>query len=290
MTLFILFMLFYIAICVENLLIIVLVSISSRLQTPMYFILKSMSICELVSATSLVPKMLHDILSDRATITITGCIVQLNIWGTMGILIYLLYALMSYDRYWAIANPLRYSSLIDNKLCFHIVMVFCLIAFASTVLISVLLSRLEFCDGNVIDHFYCDFSPVVHLSCSDTVLVQTVGTLSSGLVILLPLIFILFSYIFIICKILRISSATGRKKSFSTCSSHLLVVAINYGILISVYVLPGKAHSPDVNKGLSFIYVMATPLINPIIYTLKNEEFRIALEAKARVMKMHFCQ
>ncbi|OCU01580.1 hypothetical protein XELAEV_18007371mg [Xenopus laevis] len=288
--LFLFFLLIYIVICLENLLIIVLVTISSRLQSPMYFILKCMSVCELCFATSVVPKMLHDILAEKAKISVIGCIVQLNIWGTMGMLIYLLYALMSYDRYVAISNPLRYSALIDNKLCLRLVIGFCFIFFLAAVLISVLLSKLDFCNRIIpaIDHFYCDFAPLMALSCSDTKLVQGVAALSSGIVILLSLFFVLFSYVFIIFKILAIPSATGRKKSFSTCSSHLIVVIINYGILINVYVSPDTVNSPQVNKGLSFIYILVTPLVNPIIYTLKNQEFNIALQAKAREIKMHF--
>ncbi|KAE8633926.1 hypothetical protein XENTR_v10002150 [Xenopus tropicalis] len=281
--LFLLLLLIYIVTFLENLLIIVLVTISANLQIPMYFILKCISLCELLYVTNLVPKILHDILSDQPAISVTACIIQLHMFGTTGNTMSFLYALMSYDRYVAIANPLRYTSLISKTLCLYTVLGFCVVSFTLACVIAGFLYKLEFCNQNIINHIYCDFSPVVNLSTSDTRLLQMITSLFSIVIMLFPLVFTILAYVFIMQAILRMPSAIGRKKAFSTCSSHLFVVIIHIGILFSVYVIPTKESNN--NKGFSFFYIVVTPLINPIIYTLRNKEIHTSFVKAIKKVK-----
>ncbi|CAH2294786.1 olfactory receptor 6N1-like, partial [Pelobates cultripes] len=278
--LFILFLTLYLAACIENILIIMLVTTSTHLQTPMYFILCSLSCCELMYITTMVPKMLYDILSERATISFIGCLTQLQLYGTIGNTMSYHYSLMSYDRYIAISNPLQYSSVINNRFCLCFIIGFWIISFASLINVPAFISHLTFCDPNIIDHFHCDLFPLIELSYSDTTLLLIIIAAQSSFITMLPLLFVFSTYTFIMYTILKIPSTTGRKKAFSTCSSHLIVIAINYGLIVSVYVLPKRVTSLAVTKGLSFLYFLVIPLLTPMIYTLRNKDIHKALTRK----------
>lgn len=285
---FCLLLLTYFVTCLENALIIILVVTSISLQTPKYVLLSLLSLCEILYVTNLVPKMLHDIIVERGTITVHGCIAQLNIFGTLGSVECLLFALMSYDRYVAICRPLRYSALINNWLCVYLVIAFWLISFMLVLIVSILLGRLQFCGVNSINHFYCDVGPLLALSYPDNQLTILITTLISALLTLLPFILIIVSYTCILYTIIKIQSSIGRQKAFSTCSSHLLVVTIYYGALTGIYIVPAGVNSTHINKGLSFVYFVVTPMINPIIYTLRNEDIHSTLKAKIVKLKRHF--
>ncbi|KAG8596516.1 hypothetical protein GDO81_001951 [Engystomops pustulosus] len=248
--LFFLFLFIYLIILIENTVIIVLVSTSGHLQTPMYFILKCLSFCELIYVTNLVPKMMHDLLSEPATIPVIGCIIQLQIYSTTGNTTSLHYALMSYDRYSAISDPLRYSTIINTRFCRCWVIAFWLTSFTFAITISFFLRQLVFCDSNIINHFHCDLNPMVELASTDTRLLLLTTAIFSSLILMVPLLFVVFSYIFIIYTILNIPTATGRKKAFSTCSSHLFVVTITYSIILSMYMLPRRATTPQTGSGI----------------------------------------
>ncbi|KAM4795781.1 olfactory receptor-like protein I9 [Rhinophrynus dorsalis] len=184
---------------------------------------------------------------------------------------------MSYDRYLAICNPLRYSSIMDLKFCVQLVICSWMFSFLSTLIVIIQLCTLQFCGCNVIDHYYCDLTPLLERSCSDVFFVKLQIFAFSIPIAVLPFVFIILTYARIMFAILRIPSSTGKKKAFSTCSSHLAVVCTYYLTLITIYVIP-TGSSWNLNKFMSLLYTVVTPLFNPIIYTLRNQEIRAILE------------
>ncbi|KAM8972575.1 olfactory receptor 11L1-like [Pelodytes ibericus] len=284
-TLFFFLLIFYCVTISGNIIIIFLVVLDNSLHSPMYFFLTQLSISDILMTTNIVPNTLYVVLGEGGTISFTGCITQFYFFGGSECLECLLLTVMAYDRYLAICSPLHYTSIMSYTCFTKLVIVSWLLSF-SLILVSTLpISRLWFCGPNVIDHFFCDFAPLIELSCSDTSTLQMVVVLMCLLVIALPLIIITVSYAFIILAILKISSTSGRWKSFSTCSSHLLVVCIFYGALISIYILPHKGISMDINKVLSLMYTMITPMLNPIIYSLRNKDIIEAM--KKSTSKLH---
>ncbi|XP_053306997.1 olfactory receptor 11L1-like [Spea bombifrons] len=185
---------------------------------------------------------------------------------------------MSYDRYMAICDPLHYTSVVNLNFCKGLIICSFTGAFISMLTPLILTCQLHFCGPNVIDHFFCDFAPITRLSCSDTFAVKLVTFLVSSSVTLFPFGFVIGTYVCIIHTIMKIPSVSGRKKTFSTCSSHLTAVCLYYGALISVYVVPVQGLSNSANKILSLIYTVITPLINPIIYSLRNQEIKAGLQ------------
>ncbi|XP_075061778.1 olfactory receptor 11L1-like [Mixophyes fleayi] len=275
--LFILFLLIYVITLTGNLVIIALVAINDRLHTPMYFFLSLLSSSEIMTITNVVPRMLSVIMKDGNIVSFTACMAQFYFFSASTNSECFLLSVMSYDRYLAICYPLRYISIMDFKLRVNLVFWSWLIGYIITLIITILVCNLQFCGPNVIDHFFCDLAPILQLSCSDTSMVEVQAFIFSVPVILFPFIFIVITYIFISFAIIRISSAAERQKAFSTCSSHLAVVCTYYGTLISVYLFPSTGHSPNVSKVLSLLYIIVTPLLNPIIYSLRNQEIQAAL-------------
>ncbi|KAM8972628.1 olfactory receptor 226-like [Pelodytes ibericus] len=184
---------------------------------------------------------------------------------------------MSYDRYLAICNPLHYASIMDQRLCLLLVACVWFSSFLVTLFLVYLVCHLEFCGPHTIDHYFCDLAPILELSCSDPTVVELADFILAIPFALVPFFFILFTYVSISITIFGISSAIGKAKSFSTCSSHLIVVITYYGTLISVYMAPSKGKSFNINKVLSLLYTAGTPFFNPIIYSLRNQEIRKAL-------------
>ncbi|XP_063312513.1 olfactory receptor 11H4-like [Pelobates fuscus] len=206
-----------------------------------------------------------------------NCLVQYYMCASLGITECFLFAVMSYDRYTAICNPLHYASIMNIRFCQKLI--FCSWAggFISMITTLVLICQLDFCGPNIIDHFFCDFAPLVNLSCSDNFAVNFETFLTSCLVTIFPVGFIIGTYVCILNTSIKIVSSTGRHKTFSTCGSHLTSVCAYYGTLIIIYVLPVKDLSKSVNKVLSLIYTIVTPLLNPIIYSLRNNEIKLGL-------------
>ncbi|CAI9590065.1 unnamed protein product [Staurois parvus] len=273
--LFILFFFVYIIIISGNLLIIGLVGTNKNLRSPMYVFLSNLSFSEIMITTNIVPNMLGVILEGSKTISFSGCFTQLFFHGLFGYMECLFLTVMSYDRYLAVCNPLHYTSIMDVMLKRYIILVW-ISSFIFIVVPIILLLQLYFCYPNVIDLFFCDLTPLLALSCSDTYAIKTEAIVSS---VLLALCFflIVFSYVCILLTILRIPSALGRQKTFSTCSSHLLAVLIFFLTIISVYGNPTMVYSSTINKLQSLLYVLVTPFFNPIIYTLRNKEIKSAL-------------
>ncbi|KAG8573905.1 hypothetical protein GDO81_008928, partial [Engystomops pustulosus] len=275
--LFFLFLSIYIGTLIGNLLIISIVTIDRCLHTPMYFFISLLSSFEILSSTNIVPKMLSVIIREGDTISFTACMTQFYIFSASTNSECFLLTVMSYDRYLAICNPLRYISIMDLRLQLNLAFWPWLIGFLITLIITVLVYKLQFCGPNVIDHFFCDLSPILDLSCSDTTMVKVQAVLFSVPVIVLPFIFIVVTYILISFAIIKISTGIGRKKAFSTCSSHLVLVCTYYGTLISVYLFPLKDNSKNVSKVVSLLYIIVAPLLNPIIYSLRNHDIIAAL-------------
>ncbi|XP_069812843.1 olfactory receptor 10A7-like [Dendropsophus ebraccatus] len=260
-----------------NLLIITLVSTSKILHTPMYFFISQLSITDILLSTDIVPNMLHILLYNRGAITFIGCMTQFYFFSTLEASESILLTVMSYDRYVAICNPLRYSSIMTSTYCVILSVISWLAAFSIMLFLLIPILMLNFCGPNIIDHFFCDTLPILELSCSDTYNVHLEASLLSFPMIFIPIIVIVVSYIRIMVTTLRIPSSTGRQKAFSTSSSHLIVVSIFYWTIFSVYIVPPRRQSSTISKILSLLYTVFTPLINPIIYSLKNNDIKKTL-------------
>ncbi|XP_072006603.1 olfactory receptor 6B1-like [Engystomops pustulosus] len=261
----------------ENILIIVLVSTSQRLRSPMYFFLGHLALSDIVLVTTIVPKMLVVIIREGSAIPYVGCLAQFYIYGGTVCAECFLLTAMSYDRYLAICKPLHYTSIMSVKLKYSLVFSSWLVSFMLVLITLVLLCDLVFCGPNVINHFFCDFSPILELSCSDTTGVSIDMIVLSVPLILLPFLFIIISYVSIFITIFGISSTSGRQKTFSTCTSHLVVVSTYYGSMLIIYMVPYSGHSLTANKFISLVYIILTPLLNPIIYSLRNREIQSAV-------------
>ncbi|XP_075434328.1 olfactory receptor 5G9-like [Ascaphus truei] len=259
-----------------NLLIIVLVSTSHKLHSPMYFFLSHLSLTDILITSTIVPNMLHGFLEEGATISFNGCITQFFFYGVSVATECLLLTVMSYDRYLAICHPLRYTSIMNIRLQYHLVFWSWFLEFAILLCMATQLGMLQFCGLNVIDHVFCDLAPLLELSCTDTSFLKLESAVFSIPITFYSFIFIIVTYVSIFLTILRIPSTSGRQKAFSTCSSHLTVVSSYYGALITIYQVPSRGHSVNLNKVLSLLYIVVTPLFNPIIYSLRSQEIRAA--------------
>ncbi|XP_063305959.1 olfactory receptor 5P60-like [Pelobates fuscus] len=268
----------YFAAMSGNLLLIFLVSISRRLQSPMYLFLSQLSVSDIFLITNIVPSTLHIVLGDGGTMSFAGCLVQFYVFSVSEAFECLLLTLMAYDRYLAICNPLHYSSLMNHAICIKLIIMSWLLSFSIILIDTISISRLHFCGPNIIDHFFCDLSPLLSLSCSDTSIIMLEVSIMSIPVVIFPLIIIIISYAYIVLTILEISSSTGRWKTFVTCSSHLTGVSIYYGTLSSMYVLPGGEQSLTTSKVLSLMYTVVTPMLNPVIYSFRNNDIKQALK------------
>ncbi|XP_066445680.1 olfactory receptor 11L1-like [Eleutherodactylus coqui] len=276
--LFCLFLVVYCGTICGNLLIITLVSTSKTLHTPMYFFISQLSISDILLPTDIVPNLLHILLNDGGTITFIGCITQHFFFSAIESLECFLLTVMSYDRFVAICNPLHYSTIMTSGHCVILTIMCWLFAFTITLIGSITVARLNFCGPNIIDHLFCDIVPLLELSCSDNFIVHLEIYLIGLPVISIPTTIIAVSYTYIILAILRIPSIPGRQKGFSTCSSHLIVVSIFYGTMFSVYLVPTKGRTLTMSKILSLLYTVITPLVNPIIYSLRNKDIKKAVQ------------
>ncbi|KAM3924552.1 olfactory receptor 11H4-like [Leptodactylus fuscus] len=276
--LFLLFLIVYNLTLCGNLLIITLVSTSKILHTPMYFFISQLSISDILLTTDIVPNLLHILLNNGAAITFVGCFIQFNFFGVSEASECLLLSVMSYDRYVAICNPLRYTSIMTNGFCGKLIAMCWLLGFFFSFIATITALQLYFCGHNVIDHLFCDLVPFLKLSCSDTFIIHLEINIMGAPTVLIPTTIIVVSYTSIVRAVLRIPSSTGRQKAFSTCSSHLIVVSIFYGSMFIVYVLPKKGQTSTMSKILSLLYTVFTPLINPIIYSLRNKDIKKAAQ------------
>ncbi|XP_066445752.1 olfactory receptor 11L1-like [Eleutherodactylus coqui] len=262
-----------------NLLIILVVSYSRSLHSPMYFFLTQLSFLDILLTTTIVPNMLRVVLYEGCSVTFISCLAQFYCFLAIESIECLLLTVMSYDRYQAICNPLHYRLVVNFTFCVKTIFLSWGFVVFVTLMMYLTMTHLLFCGPNVIDHFFCDFDPILELSCSDTFVVKMESKLIAVPLVICPFMVIIISYIYIIATILKMPSVTGRQKTFSTCSSHLLVVSLYYGSLISIYLFPNMINA---KKLLSLFYNVVTPLLNPIIYSLRNKDINQALE---KIMK-----
>ncbi|XP_067391447.1 olfactory receptor 5AP2-like [Emydura macquarii macquarii] len=274
--LFLLFLVIYLVTMAGNILIFTLVVADRHLHTPMYIFLGNLSCLETCYTSSLLPRMLTSLLTGDRTISVRGCITQFYFFGSLLTTECSILSVMAYDRYLAILKPLHYAVLLNSRFCLRLVAWSWISGFMSIAIIIFMMSQLTFCGPNEIDHFFCDFSPIIKLSCSDTHIVEVTAFIHSSIFTFPPFLVTLASYVCIIATILRIPSTTGRQKAFSTCSSHLIVVTIFYGTLVAVYMLSDSDVLRDLKKVLSVVYVVFTPLVNPLIYSIRNKEVKEA--------------
>ncbi|XP_006877869.1 PREDICTED: olfactory receptor 8K3-like [Chrysochloris asiatica] len=286
--LFVLFLIIYMISVVGNLGMIILTTIDSKLQTPMYFFLRHLAITDLGYSTTVGPKMLVNFVVDENTISYYFCAIQLAFFIVfIGSELFILSA-MSYDRYVAICNPLLYTVIMSQRTCHVLVTVPYLYCTFVSLLVTIKIFNLNFCGYNVISHFYCESLPLLSLVCSNTHEIEMIILIFSVFNLILSLLVVLISYLLILVAILRMNSAEGRRKAFSTCGSHLTVLVVFYGTLIFMYVQPKSGHSSDNDKVASIFYTLVIPMLNPLIYSLRNKDVKYALRRAWEDCKQYF--
>uniref|UniRef100_A0A4X1W9Q4 Olfactory receptor n=2 Tax=Sus scrofa TaxID=9823 RepID=A0A4X1W9Q4_PIG len=267
----------YVVTLLGNFLILTVISFDCNLQTPMYFFLSNFSFLEIWYTTSIAPKMLQTLLSGPQVISFVGCVAQFYFFASMAVVECFLLAAMSYDRYIAICSPLQYPSLVNLHTCIFLAGGSWLGGFLTPVVTVTMTFQLPFCATYKIDHFFCDLAPVLKLACSDTETVEKTTFLLASFVTMVPFLLTVASYAHIVAAVLRIPSAAGKQRAFSTCSSHLIVVTLYYGTLGTVYAIPTATRAAALNKIFSLFYTVVTPLVNPIVYSLRNKDVKKAM-------------
>uniref|UniRef100_A0A8C6I7B1 Olfactory receptor n=1 Tax=Mus spicilegus TaxID=10103 RepID=A0A8C6I7B1_MUSSI len=276
--LFVIFLIIYLVTLMGNLGMIILTHVDSKLHTPMYFFLRHLSITDLGYSTVIGPKMMVNFVMQQNIISYTGCAVQLTFFEIFIITELFILSAMAYDRYVAICKPLLYVIIMAGKVRWGLVLVPYLYSIFVSLLLTVKLFTLSFCGSNIISYFYCDCVPLISLLCSDTHELELIILIFSGCNLLSSLLIVLVSYMFIFVAILRMNSKEGRSKAFSTCSSHLTVVVVFYGTLLFIYLQPKSSHTFEIDKMASVFYTLVIPMLNPLIYSLRNKEVKDALK------------
>ncbi|NXC47567.1 OR6Y1 protein, partial [Penelope pileata] len=261
----------------ENFLIILIIRTNFSLQKPMYFFLGNLSFLEIWYVSVIEPKMLIDLLSQNKLISFKGCLTQLYFFVTFVCTEYVLLAVMAYDRFLAICKPLQYSLIMSHQFCVQLTAGCWVCGFIASSIKLSFIAQLSFCDVDKINHYFCDISPLLNISCSNSYLAELVDIILALMVIMVPLCFVITSYICIMFTVLKISSSQRRQKAFSTCSSHLIVVILFYSTTLFTYSHPKVMYKHSANKLVSILYTVVVPLLNPLIYCLRNKEVRFAL-------------
>ncbi|XP_010596075.2 olfactory receptor 6C4-like [Loxodonta africana] len=279
---FILLFLTYIFSISGNLTIITLTLLDSHLQTPMYFFLQNFSFLEISFTTIFTPRLLISISTGNKAISFAGCFTQYFFAIFLGATEFYLLAAMSYDRYVAICKPLHYTTIMNNRACIQLVLCSWLDGFLIILYPIIQTSQLDFCASNVLNHYYCDYGPLIEISCSDTRLLELVNFILAVVTLAVTLVLVLLSYTNIIKTILKIPSAQQRKKAFSTCSSHMIIISLSYGSCIFMYIKPSAKEGVAFNKGVAVLNTSVAPLLNPFIYTLRNKQVKQAFRDVTR--------
>lgn len=273
--LFILFLIIYLITITGNLLIILAIHSDPQLQTPMYFFLSFLSFTDICFTTTIVPRMLVNFLSKK-TISYTGCLTQMYFIYALGNTDSFLLAVMAFDRYVAICDPFHYVTTMSHHRCVLLVAFSCSFTHVHSLLHTLLLNHLTFCDSNVIHHFLCDLSPLMKLSCSSTFVNEIVIMTEGSVVLVTPFLFITFSYMRILITVLKMPSAAGKRKAFSTCGSHLTVVILFYGSIFYIYLQPLSAYTVQDHMA-TLVYTVLSSMLNPFIYSLRNKDLKQGL-------------
>ncbi|XP_058380735.1 olfactory receptor 1N1 [Diceros bicornis minor] len=272
------FLCMYLVTLTGNVLIILAVHSDPHLHTPMYFFLANLSLVDMGLTSSTVIKMLVNVQTQQHTISYAGCLTQMYFFLMFGDLDSFFLAVMAYDRYVAICHPLHYSSVMSPRVCALLLALCWVLTHIVALTHTLLVARLCFCVVGEIAHFFCDITPVLKLSCSDTHINELMLFVLGSTVLIIPFIFIVISYIHIVSAILRVRTPTGGGKVFSTCSSHLCVVCVFYGTLFSAYLCPPSVASEEKEIAAAVMYTVVTPMLNPFIYSLRNKDMKGALE------------
>ena len=261
-----------------NLGIVILTSVDSQLQTPMYFFLKHLAIINLGNSSVIAPKMLVNFLVTKKTISYYACAAQLGGFIAFVVAEIFVLAAMAYDRYVAICSPLLYRVVVSPQMCLLLAALIYIYSLTTALTVSSRVFSVSYCSSNVINHFYCDNVPLLALSCSDTYIPETAVFTFSGTNLFFSMIIVLTSYFNIILAILRVRSSEGRQKAFSTCASHMMAVTVFYGTLLFMYLQPRTNHSLDNDKMASLFYTLVIPMLNLLIYSLRNKDVKDALK------------
>ncbi|XP_057173489.1 olfactory receptor 6C3-like [Ursus arctos] len=264
-----------------NLTIIILTLIDHHLKTPMYYFLQNFSFLEIIFTSVSIPRFWGAIITNVKTISYNNCLTQLFFFIFMGVSDFFLLTAMSFDRYVAICKPLHYTTIMSKKICTLLVLGSWLGGFLTIFPPLMLMLQLDFCASNVVDHFSCDCFPILRLSCSDTWRLEMIGFYFAFVTLLFTLALVILSYLCILSTILRTPSAGQRKKAFSTCSSHLIAISISYGSCIFMYVKPSANERASLTKGVAILNTSIVPMLNPFIYTLRNQQVKQAFKKLA---------
>nr|XP_013010895.1 olfactory receptor 8B3-like [Cavia porcellus] len=275
--LFFLFLVMYMVTVLGNLGLITLIGLNSHLHTPMYFFLLNLSFIDLHYSSVFTPKMLMNYLSPKNVISYRGCMTQFYFYCFFIISEIYMLTSMAYDRYAAICNPLLYNTAMSPRVCLSLMLGSYLMAFSGAMAHTGCMLRLTFCDANTINHYFCDILPLLELSCTSTYVNELVIFIVGGINIILPSITIFLSYVFILSSILKIRSMEGRSKAFSTCGSHIIAVSLFFGSCAFMYLKPSSTGSMNQGKISSVFYTNVVPMMNPVIYSLRNKDVRVAV-------------
>ncbi|XP_058052261.1 olfactory receptor 5AS1-like [Ahaetulla prasina] len=274
--LFVLFLAIYVITLVGNIGIILLTWTCPSLHSPMYFFLSNLAFLDTSYSSTIAPKMLVNFLRKKKAISFAGCIVQMYLFASFADAECLLLAAMAYDRYMAICNPLLYPVLMSHKVCISLITGSYLISSMTSLVHTCFTFHISFCGSNVINHFFCDIPPLLALSCSSTHINEMLLFALCGFIQMSTFLFILISYFSILCTVLKIPTNKGRQKAFSTCSCHFIAVALFYGALLFTYLRPTSSYAPYTDKIISVFYTVVFPMMNPLIYSLRNKEVKDA--------------
>ncbi|XP_005309313.3 olfactory receptor 13A1-like [Chrysemys picta bellii] len=271
-----LFLCLYTAVVMGNSLIIVAIVLHPPLHTPMYFFIANLATLDIMCSSSVLPKMMKNLMQEKKTISFDGCMAQVFAFTLSGGIELMLLTIMSYDRYVAICHPLRYVNLMTKRICISLAIGVWAVGVVNSVVNTLIMLRLDFCGPNLIQHFFCEIPPVLALSCSSIYLNQVMMILADIFLAMGNFMLTTVSYSFIIITILKIRSSKGKQRAFSTCSSHLLVVTLFYSSIIYTYIRPTSSYSLDKDKLVAIMYTLVTPILNPLIYSLRNRDIKMA--------------
>nr|XP_020768917.1 olfactory receptor-like protein DTMT [Odocoileus virginianus texanus] len=283
-----LFLAMYVTTVLGNLLIMFLIRLDPHLHTPMYLFLSNLSFSDLCFSSVTMPRLLQDMQSHVPSISYAGCLTQMYFFLFFADLESFLLVAMAYDRYVAICFPLHYTTVMSPGLCLFLVVLSWVLTTFHAMVHTLLMARLHFCADNVIPHFFCDMSALLKLSCSDTRVNELVIFITGGLILVIPFLLIITSYARIVSSILKVPSARGIRKAFSTCGSHLTVVSLFYGTVIGLYLCPSANNSTVKEAVMAMMYTVVTPMLNPFIYSLRNRDMKGALGRVFYKKKAHF--
>ncbi|KAM5225880.1 LOW QUALITY PROTEIN: olfactory receptor 5AK2-like [Hipposideros larvatus] len=279
--LFIVFLVIYVTSMVGNIGMILVIKTESRLKTPMYFFLQHLAFVDTCYTSAITPKMLQSFIVENVSISFRGCVVQLLVYAIFATTDVYILAAMAVDRYVAICNPLHYPIVMSQRVCIHLVAGSYVIGSVNASVHTGFTFSLSFCKSNIINHYFCDIPPILALSCSNIDINIMLLAIFVGFNLMFTVLVVIISYIYITAAILRMSSTTGRKKAFSTCTSHLTAVTI-FGTLAYMYLQPHSNDSQEIMKVASIFYSIVIPKLNPLIYSLRNKEVKEALKVMGK--------